>query len=118
MALLLINQCCLMIMREQDLISMGLAFEKRLLPIHPYLAWILDTMVAFAFGDQLLAYWNRVECILQGLGEASGLSFDELALCPDTLGHLVGVKLSLTLLISTFMSKISSCSLEFRFRRL
>ena len=72
---------------------MGLAFEKSLLPIHPFLARILDTVVAFAFGDQLLAYWSSVERIFQGLREARGLSFNKLALCSDTLWHLVGVKL-------------------------
>ena len=64
---------------------MGLAFEKILFPIRPFLARILDTVVAFAFGDQLLGYWSSVERILQGLREARGLSFDELALCSDTL---------------------------------
>ena len=85
LALFLINQCCLMLMLEWDLFFIGLAFEKSLLPIHPLLARILDTVVAFAFRDQLLAYWSSVERVLQGLREARGLSFDELALCSDTL---------------------------------
>ena len=64
---------------------MRLASEKSILPVHTMVNRILDDVVTFAFGGQLLAYWCSVECILQGLREAGVLPFNELALCLDAL---------------------------------